>query len=274
MKSIFKGKKIFKVDKDEIVGFENADFINENEVLIVDPDINILKKYQGENTEIDEKLNALKASKKGLLDFQNSKINIRELEIVDDSLDYIYNKKIFSGNLWVSGDILSGLNLVVNGNLQVDGVVENVKIKCNGNVLIKGGFLGQEEGIISCKGNFFAEYIQNGSVKANEVIIGSNMSNSNIVALKGIVVKGQGKIVGGNYYSKDYVIAKEIGSPNIVETNIKIGYNFIKKRELQLLKNKLTNIKIKIDNNEKLFSKYFEDINYSYYEIDLIIKNI
>ena len=218
--------------------------------------------------------NQFKVTKDEIIGFENGDINLIDLDIIDEQLDYLNKKNIYKGNLWVKGDILSGIDIVIEGNLQVDGIVENVKIKCNGDVYIKGGFLGQHTGYISCNGNFYSKYIQNASVKANEVIIGDNISNSNIVAIGGITVKGKGKIIGGNCYAKDYVICKELGSPGIIETNVKIGYNFLKRRQLQLLKKKLTDLKLKIEENEKFFKKIFGNIDFNCFEIDIIMKNI
>ena len=103
--------------------------------------------------------------------------------VIDEKLDYLNTKQYYEGDLTVAGDILSGVNFTVKGNLEVEGLVENVRIKCYGDVRIKGGFLGQNIGMISCKGDFFAGYVQNAYIKANNVIIDNTVSYSNILAL-------------------------------------------------------------------------------------------
>ncbi len=218
-------------------------------------------------------MNLFKISKNKILDIKDF-IKQGEFQVIEDNIDHFFDKKFLKGNFWIKGDILSGTELQIDGNLQVEGVVEKVKIKCNGDVIIKNGFLGQNEGYVECNGNFYATYIQNSSVKANEIIIGDSVSNSNIIALHGLIVHGKGKIISGNFYAKDYIIAKEIGSSSLTKTNLKIGYDFLRKRKIEKIKEKLVELKLNIDENEELFRNIFKKIDYPEYEIDIIIKNI
>ncbi len=200
---------------------------------------------------------------------------MKQYEVIKGNLDYLNYKKNYFTSIIVKGDILSGIDFKVNGDLVVEGNVENVNIKCAGNVVIKNGFLGQDKGIIINSGKFFAKYILNGNVKSgNDIVVSLDVSFSNILSLRNVYVKN--KIVGGNTYAKDSIQCNECGSNSIVQTNLYAGYDFLKRKKFEKIKKIIINTKFKLETNKKMIMSYFNDIDFSeeFVEIDLIMKNL
>ena len=154
---------------------------------------------------------------------------MNNIEIIEGDLTYYNTKKEYENSLVVKGDIHAGIDIVVRGDLEVEGNVEACRIKCFGEVKINNNFLGQSKGLIYSKGNFYSNQVVNGNVKSDEnIIIGNFVSYSNLLSRKSIFINGKGKVIGGNLYAKDSITGKECGAPAIVETNLYVGYDFIK----------------------------------------------
>jgi len=200
---------------------------------------------------------------------------MNNIEIIDGDLTYYNAKKEYENSLVVKGDIHAGIDIVIMGDLVVEGNVEACRIKCFGEVKINKNFLGQSKGVIYSKGTFFSNQVVNGNVKCDEeIVIGNFVSYSNLLSRKSITINGKGKVIGGNLYAKDSIKGKECGVPAIVETNLYVGYDYIKKIKFDEISRKIKKLAEKIEHNEEIFKRKFEDINYNDFEIDKIMKNL
>ncbi len=267
-------KHIFGVRKNFIVPFENVMAV-EKGTAIVKGESSTLKAIAGEGVAVDYEQSAVVADRDGFVRITQGRVYIDKLSIVPKNIDSKADIKNFSGSLWVQGDILSGAELFVEGNLQIDGVVENCNINCLGDVIVNGNFYGQDKGKIRVKGNIFIREVNSGEINAKNIFIGELSRFSKLVAKDSIKVGGKGEILGGKSYAKNEIKAKVLGGKNLVPTEIFIGYDFELKFYLDNLKKSLEENNIKLLKNIDALSGFLpskSDFSEDDY-IDFIMKS-
>ncbi|HCA20635.1 MAG TPA: hypothetical protein DEO40_08165, partial [Treponema sp.] len=125
-----------------------------------------------------------------------------------------------------------------DGNVEIYGTVGNSRIEAGGDIVISQGVSGRHEGYISTPKSLWAHHVENVKVEAGEyVIINDSIVNSEVTAMKKIVLKGKrAQIVGGHLFATEEITAKNIGSPaGGTETLLEVGLDpQAKKRLLEL----------------------------------------
>ncbi len=263
-------------DNNEIIDFSNAYKYKKDETIIKDT-IENLKKISGNGTYIDKQTLSLKASEDGYLRVLNNKIFIDSLKIINSDYNLTYKEDFYSHSLWIKGDVLSGALLNVGGNLQIDGTVENVTIVCHGNIIINGNIFGQGKGKIIAKGDIVAKSCIGGKlISYGSIILNEIARHSNIYSKNFIKVLGKGEVFDGIFYAKDFIEAKSIGSKNIVETNVSVGYNFRLRASLDNFKENLKKAKINFLKNKETLLKNFKEFQLEKEDdyINMIMHNI
>ena len=144
----------------------------------------------------------------------------------------------FMGTVIVRGNVEDGFNIKADGNVEIYGAVGNCRIEAGGDIVISQGVSGRHEGFISTPKSVWAHHVENAKVEAGEyVIINDSIVNSEVTAMKKIVLKGKrAQIVGGHLFATEEITAKNIGSPaGGTETVLEVGLDpKAKKRLLEL----------------------------------------
>ncbi|NQU06862.1 MAG: DUF342 domain-containing protein, partial [Calditrichaeota bacterium] len=128
----------------------------------------------GDNTEFkDEKQNVLISTVDGSikLRFGNTVVVDTVFEVVKD-VDFSTGNLDVTGDVNVRGSVLSGFNVKATGNITVNGIIEDAIIEAGGDVMVRMGFTGTGKGVISADGQVVLKYINNQTVKAEEIFIG------------------------------------------------------------------------------------------------------
>ncbi len=160
----------FGIKNNKIFTFSQVAKLKKDTPILKSKNLKILKEKSGKGTYVDEKSLILKAAKDGFLRISD-KIYVDNLEIIESNFDLKHSVKNFDSSLWIKGDVLSGSSILVDGNLQIDGTVENCTIKCNGNVIVKGNIYGQNKADIFVKGDIFAKSITGAKIVTNGKLI-------------------------------------------------------------------------------------------------------
>jgi uncharacterized protein (DUF342 family) len=125
----------------------------------------------------------------------------------------------------IVGTVRSGANLRVLGDVAVYGNVEDAEMEVEGDMIIDGGYLGNGDGRIRCRGDFAARFIQGqqlvaqGNVKIERAILSSIVFSCGEV----IVGDGEGSVIGGEVHAYGGVVAGTLGSERPVTTKIEVG---------------------------------------------------
>lgn len=148
----------------------------------------------------------------------------------------------FDGSVVIRGDVQAGMQIKVSGDIEIDGVVEAANLEAGGNIVIKGGAIGDlghpSPHTIRCGGCFSAGYASQARIHAGDSIyIDDSAIQCELVAINSIRVGNQrhGHLIGGRAQATFSIQAKVFGSPNRVSTRLEIGVNPVIHKQLQIL---------------------------------------
>ena len=148
----------------------------------------------------------------------------------------------FGGSVIIKGDVQTGMKIVVDGDVTVEGVVESAEITAGGNVLARGGIIGnapqtaqsaqptEHSAKIVAKGNVTTRYAENALIVAEQsVIIEESLVQCDVTAVDSVQVgkpgKHKGHILGGFVRATLGVDAEYLGGAGSGKTRVFVGAN-------------------------------------------------
>lgn len=203
----------------------------------------------GSNTSIVDDGNRLVASCEGSIAYAARKVNINEVHIVGGDVCTETGNINHNGSLIIRGNVETGFQVAAKGDIEIAKNVADAKVVSLGNILIKGGFLGSQGGLVKAGGDVHCKYVDGQIIKAgNNVTIGGEAFNSQIEAKNRVIVTGsKGRIVGGKVMAGDEIRTTIAGSDAGTRTVLQVAYDADLMKRYYKLKNDLE----KLDENLK-----------------------
>lgn len=204
----------------------------------------------GENVRVSETGNEYYATASGMVFFQGNTLKVTEVFETRGDVNFeVGNINLERGSASIGGSVLAGFRVEAPGNVVVKEVVENAVIVAGGDVQVGCGIVMDQGGYVEAGGGISALYAQNAVLRARgDVNIAHEINNCEVTAGKNVIAtRGRGKIVGGILRCGEAVLAKEIGSPAGVETQIFLGMDrtaetyTARKKELEGILQKINN---------------------------------
>lgn len=166
------------------------------------------------------------ASADGHVSLKNKELIVEELLLLDE-MQNMPQSLCYDGDVYVRGNIEGPTVLEVKGDLVVDGFVQSAQIRCEGNLILKGGInnaSGQEKVYAGgCVISRFFEYV---TLHAEGNVYFGTSLNSDLSTYGEMVSYGEkGGIVGGNSYSEKGFCLSNIGNPAGIPTALNLGSN-------------------------------------------------
>ena len=181
----------------------------------------------GQNVKLDADGRTVIAEKNGQVLLVNGRITVEEV-IEYPGINIKSGNVTFMGTVIVRGNVEDGFDVKANGNIEVYGSVGNCRLEAEGDIVISQGVMGRDEGYISSPKSVWARFIQNAKVEAGDyVVVNDNIMNSEVSAMKKILVRGKrAQIIGGHLFATEEISAKNIGSPGGgTETVLEVGFD-------------------------------------------------
>lgn len=188
-------------------------------------------------------------------------VNLRSVDLATGNLD-------FDGSINIAGNVCTGMVIRASGDIHVGGMVEGAYLEAGGDVVVKGGIIGQgslsdnsggNERIarVRCGASCSAHFIENARVEAGDCIIVNRLvRQSDLAAVNKIVVgkpgSDQGTIVGGLASATLSVQAQTLGSPVGIKTQVRVGTNPAMKEKLTIATGQLQAATKKLEEVVKL----------------------
>jgi len=179
---------------------------------------------RGLNTYIsDDGLN-LYAKIGGHIFFLQNLLNIENVFIVRRNVDFSTGDILYTGDVLIFGDVKTGFKVTTDGNIRIRGNVDGAEVISNkGKIEIDGGVFGKGKAKLYARDFIRAGFIQEASVRSGgDIEVNRYIINSQVNA-KGEIRVPKGNIIGGNIVSASSIVAREIGSPNSLPTEARIG---------------------------------------------------
>lgn len=187
--------------------------------------------------------NLMVASTKGHPVFSNKGVKVdpiltlKAVNIHSGNIDY-------DGSINIQESIEAGYVVNATGDIHVQGQVERANLEAGGNIVVKGGILGEDDEnsqkcLIHCEGNLNAKFLNHAVINCEaSIIVEEYIMQSRIHAKNEILVgqqKGRGCIIGGYCSSDKGIRAKSVGSEAYVPTSISVGMEEEENQELNTL---------------------------------------
>ena len=198
----------------------------------------------GQNVSFDRDGVTIKADIDGEVMLINGKISVEPIKYLD-AVNVETGDIKFVGTVVIKGNVEEGYKVEAT-NIEVNGIVDKSRLEATGNIIVRQGIFGKGEGYIKAGKSLWAKFINETTVEVEEnVTVYDSIVNSNVTAMKNIVVRGKkAQIIGGHLLATEEICAKKIGSPGGgTETILEVGIDpRAKKRldELQALQSKAT----------------------------------
>lgn len=127
------------------------------------------------------------------------------------------------GSLIVEGNVNSGVRINVNKDLTINGDVRDAVIHAFGNVVVKHGFIGQGDGVISAKGDITVHHIWNQTVIADGDVHILRESVGGTVRAGGRIVARDATVAGGLLEADKGVFIKNLGCGDNSQARVHVG---------------------------------------------------
>ncbi len=129
-----------------------------------------------------------------------------------------------AGAVHIIGSAVDHAVIHATGDIIIDGYATNAEICSGGNVLIKGGMRGGNQGVIEAEGKVMGNFFEAVEIKAKRTVESNLFLNCLIETEECVFAKGdKGRILGGCIVAAIGVEAESIGNQGKTQTEIHIG---------------------------------------------------
>jgi len=192
----------------------------------------------GTNVHVGDDGDTILADINGQVILANGKINVEPVLTVEGDVNLKTGNIIFLGTVIITGNIEDGFSVKAAGNIEVKGTVSKAELDAEGDIIIYQGINGKGGGKIRAGRSIWSRFMENSNVEAgNMVVVSDGIINSQVDAIKSIVVMGKrAAIMGGRLRAGEEINAKVLGnSTSGTETICEVGFDPHSKIELERL---------------------------------------
>lgn len=201
-----KGKKGYKVTGEII---EPESVLDESMLTVSG-----VKRKNGEYTALFD----------GRVTLRNGRLEVAPSLIVAGDVNNTYGDVQFNGDVFVMGDVRGGMEIVADGSIIVDGMVEGAHLAAGMDIIIGYGVHGDGTALLEASGDVSCNFMEGAVVVAKGNITTDSIIRSDIHAGGKVdVTKEKGVIMGGDICGMMGVSANETGHPLGMKTRIFAG---------------------------------------------------
>ncbi|MFP4561740.1 MAG: FapA family protein [Spirochaetia bacterium] len=178
----------------------------------------------GKNTRLSGDKTKLYAEIDGNAKLDNGYILVEKVVTVQ-KVNYETGNIRFDGTVVVKGGIADGFVVEATGDIQVGKGVGKVRLRADGNILLKTGINGNDEGYLECGGDLYSKYVERSIIVCRgNAFVEEAIMHSRVLVWKNCVLNGKRSefiagslIVGGSFW------CKKLGSIYEAKTHIAVG---------------------------------------------------
>ncbi|TGK17451.1 DUF342 domain-containing protein [Leptospira fluminis] len=135
-----------------------------------------------------------------------------------DHVDFSTGNVSFPGTIIVEESIADGFVLETEGSIIIKKSVGKVFLKAAGDIVLSGGFMGRNGGLIQSGNDIYAKFVEQGKMIAkNSIFIEEASMHSELIAGESVLVRGgRGELIGGECVAGKSIVCSKLGA--VVET--------------------------------------------------------
>lgn len=178
----------------------------------------------GNNIRISEDRTEIYTEVTGHASLVNQTVFVSDVYEVPADVDNSIGNIEYSGNVHVGGNVKGGFSVKAQGDIIVEGVVEDAELEAGGQIIVKRGIHGKNKGSLNAEGNVLCQFIENATVVSGGFVETDSILHSNVSAYSEIHANGdKGFITGGVIRAGSIVEAQTIGSEMGASTRVEVG---------------------------------------------------
>lgn len=178
----------------------------------------------GKNVSLSDDGMRMIADIDGQVSFKKNVLSVMPVFSADGDVDFSVGDIDFVGNVVVRDNVLDGFQVKCKGDLEVGKTIGACIVEATGDIVVKGGILGKDKGVIRSEGSIYAKFIENCECEAKEdIIVERAIMHSKVRAKKIIVSSSKGLLVGGEIQAEEEIESVSIGSNLATKTTIILG---------------------------------------------------
>jgi len=182
----------------------------------------------GKNVFLEAETQLIKAGASGVLLVSDKKLEIHPTYTLEGDVDWDTGNIYFVGKkLVITGNVCRGFKVCVEGDLEINGIVENeAQIEVTGNLIIEGLVHGDAL-CVRVKGDARFNEVEYATIEVEgSVVVGEYCLQAKIKSGGDLIVtEGIGAIIGGEYRAKGNILARILGSKAYVPTLVHAAYD-------------------------------------------------
>ncbi len=220
----------------------------------------------GENVKATDDGLGVLATLSGQPVLRDGKISISAVYEVKGDVNYKTGNVNFKGTVIITGNVLSDFVVNASEDVEIYGNIEKAFIQAGGDVRVRGGMYGSNEGKVLAGGSISIRSVESGILEAaRNITLSQSARSSTLMAGEDIIVSNpKGSITGGRAVCGHHFDLANLGSPSFTETIIEIGMNPKIKEVYDDLNKKLEDHKVqleKVTNNIKTLKAKSDHLN-------------
>ena len=198
--------------------------------------VNTKHLHYGKNISVSADQREIYSEVQGHVKLVDDQVFVSDVYEVPADVDNSTGNIEFPGSVHVVGNVRGGFSIIAQGDVVVEGVVEDALIQAAGQVIIKRGIHGMQKGLIDAQGNVICQFIENAKVYSGGYVETGSVIFSEVNATKDVIVNDhKGFIAGGVIRAGGKVESHIMGSSMGALTRIEVGMAPEKKEQYMIL---------------------------------------
>ena len=198
----------------------------------------------------------------GRIELADGRLEISNVFTVTGDMDISVGNIRFDGDVYVMGNMASGLSIIATGDVVIDGHVGAVTIRSGRDVVLKNGMQGGGTGRIEAAGNISGKFFEAAFIMAKGDVNANYFLNCDIESEGRIEVSGsKGLILGGSARAMLSIQAHGLGNSAEIPTCLAVGITNDNVNRYNAINRSLAKVDSEIEileKNMKLFEEAFE----------------
>lgn len=198
---------------------------------------------KGKGFEISEDGNEYIAKLSGRIFTENERVMIEPIYIVKGDLGIEHGNIRFNGDVEVTGDVHSGIQIDAEGSIFIHGHVGNCKLRAGGTVTIGKGIQGKYGCEIDAEGDVACNFVERCTIRSGAKVYANSLLDSRVFARDSVFVTSKhGCIIGGSVSAMQTIEAKDLGNDAGISTHLMIGELEIYRKALIEMKQRMRKV--------------------------------
>lgn len=155
--------------------------------------------------------------------FDHGTVRLDAVLEINGDVDYESGNIDAPCNVLIHGSVLDQFVVKSKKSITIDKNVRAAEVEAGEHVLVSGGIVGCEKGLVSAGGSISVKFCEEATLRAGaDIRLGTSSVNCELRA-EGMVIGESAKIVGGNVYGRGGVVIGTLGNEAGVPTHVAVG---------------------------------------------------